>query len=198
MDITAQNTQTVYGSLAFRECNCGTAAGKAEMSTSVPALIYCMDKEAVCSEIKKYHDSKIAILSNEIRSIINRDEYIDGEVSQSEVFALETCKNGEIDLLLESLMQIYMSSFSNVHQLEGILTMVSSFPYETVYPKGQIIAVGLLLHKDLLIRDRAIQCFERWDSKKGLRVLKSLNFQPEWLQKYADKVVLYIERDGLE
>ena len=76
--------------------------------------------------------------------------------------------------------------------------MVSCVPYEVVQPKGQAIAMGLLSNKELLIRDRAIQCFERWNSKKGLDVLKSLDCQPKWLQKYVDKIIKYIERDGVE
>ena len=99
---------------------------------------------------------------------------------------------------MEALMQIYLKNLSNVHFLEGILVMISAVPYEIVEPKGQTMAMGLLTNKELLIRDRAIQCFEQWNSKKGLEVLKSIECQPKWLQKYVDKVIMYIERDGIE
>ena len=154
-----------------------------------------MDKEYIDGQARNSCDAEIVRLSNEIRAVINRDEYIDGEISRSELFVIETYQNGQMDLLMEALMQMYMSSISDVHVLEGILTMISSVPYEAVYPKGQTIATGLLSHEDLLIRDRAIQCFERWNSKKGLCVLKDFHFQPDWLQIYANKVMLYIEKD---
>lgn len=76
--------------------------------------------------------------------------------------------------------------------------MISSLSYEESCPQGPIMAVGLLQNKSNTIRDRAIQAFERWNSKKALTVLESLKCDKKWLQDYVDKVILYIKRDGID
>ena len=81
-------------------------------------------------------------------------------------------------------MSIYSSNLGEAHMLEGILTMIASVPYEAISPKGQIMAMGLLTNKILSVRDKAIQCFERWNSKKGLDYLKNISCSPRWLQNW--------------
>lgn len=166
-------------------------------NTSEGMPIYYNDTD-IEKEMRAFRNRKIMRLSYEINMIINHDEYLDGEISQSEIFMKDAYANGQMDYVTEALMQIYSSNLLNTHILEGILVMISCVPYEAVEPKGQIMAMGLLSNKELVIRDRAIQCFERWNSKKGLVTLKSLDCQPKWLQKYVDKVIMYIERDGID
>lgn len=183
---------TVQNSISSR-----TMANDFSMNTSERKVIYYID-ENLENEMRKYRYMRIMQMVNEINTLINHDEYIDGEMSQAELFMKEIYSNNQIDYAIEALMQIYSNNLLNVHVLEGILVMISCLPYEAVEPKGQIMAMGLLSNKELIIRDRAIQCFERWNSKKGLNTLKSLNCQPIWLQKYVNKVIMYIERDGEE
>ena len=140
------------------------------------------------SEIKEYRDEKIARLVNEISILIQHDEFLDGEISQSEMFMEEAYSNNDMEYVIEALMRLYYANLLNVHVLEGILVMIASVPYESVEPKGQIMAMGLLTNKELIIRDRAIQCF----------ALKSLDCHPKWLQNYVNKVIMYIERDGMD
>lgn len=136
--------------------------------------------------------------ANEIRILIQQDEFIDGEVSRAEHYMTEGYKRNQLDCISDAIMHVYESDIGEPHMLEGILTMVASVPYDAISPKGQIIAMGLLTHKSLSVRDKAIQCFEKWNSKKGLAYLKNISCTPRWLQTYADKVILYIERDGIE
>ena len=135
---------------------------------------------------------------NEFRNLILQDEFIDGEISKSEQYMQELYRSGQINYASESLMLLYSQSLSDEHILEGILTVISCVPYDAIAPQGQIMAVGLLSNKILSVRDKAIQCFERWNSKKGLSYLRSLDCHPSWLQKYVGKVISYIERDGEE
>lgn len=135
---------------------------------------------------------------SEIRTLILQDEFIDGEVSRSEHYIINGYERGQIDFIADALMRIYSSNLGNPHILEGILTMIASVPYEAIYPKGQIMAMALLPNKVLSVRDKAIQCFEKWNSKKGLAYLTNISCSPKWLQNYVDKVIMYIERDGIE
>lgn len=159
------------------------------------------EKETIESIVKykqKLREATIAQLENEIISIIQHDEFLDGEISQSERFIENALLNDQIEDLAEALMQVYLSNLSSPNILEGILVMISSVPYEAIEPSGQIMAMGLLSYKDLSVRDKAVQCFERWNSKKGLSILKSLDCHPKWLQHYVDEVIMYIERGGID
>lgn len=159
-------------------------------------------KEAIIASTASYEQKLrkaiIARLVNEISCIIQNDEFIDGEVSSSEAFMQDLYAKNQLDYIADALMELYSENLSNPHTLEGILLMVSSVPFEVIAPEGQIMAMGLLSNKNLSVRDRAIQCFERWNSRKGLNYLKNLNCYPRWLQKYVEKVIMYIERDGID
>ena len=143
-------------------------------------------------------ESIISQFINEIRILIRQDDFVDGEISETEHYIIDAYNRGQIDYIADALMEVYSSSLGDAHILEGILTMISCIPYEAIAPKGQIMAMGLLTNKNLSVRDKAIQCFEKWNSKKGLDYLKNIECSPAWLQKYVGKVVMYIERDGTE
>ena len=76
--------------------------------------------------------------------------------------------------------------------------MLGILSYEQASPQGQIMALGLLQHENFSVRDKAIQTFERWNSKKGINILSHLNCDDIWLQNYIDKVIKYLERDGID
>ena len=78
----------------------------------------------------------------------------------------------------------------------GLLTMFGSLSYESASPQGQTMALGLLQHENFSVRDKAVQTFERWNSKKGINILSHLSCDDIWLQKYVSKVIKYLERDG--
>ena len=147
---------------------------------------------------KEKRDEIILQYTNELRILIKQDEFIDGEISQSEYYMLDAYKQGELHYVIDAIMKLYSCSLTNVHMLKGILTIIACVPYEAIEPQGQIMAMGLLTHKSLSVRDKAIQCFEKWNSKKGLPYLKNIKCSPKWLQRYAEKVIMYIERDGIE
>lgn len=196
-DVLSKKEMIFSNGLIRKPFGSETSVKSISRNTSEGMLIYFIDKD-IEKEMQAFRAKKIMGLSNEISIIINHDEYLDGEVSQSELFMKNAYDNGQMDYVTEALMQIYSVNLLNVHVLEGILVMIACVPYEAVEPKGQVMAMGLLANRELIIRDRAIQCFERWNSKKGLTALKSLDCQPKWLQKYVDKVILYIEKDGSE
>lgn len=154
--------------------------------------------ESIASYEAKMRNLLISQLANDIKGVIQRDEFIDGEISNSELYMKELCAKYPVDCILKALMQVYSSNLLNPQILEGVLVMVSCVSYETAAPDGQVMAMGLLSNRELEIRDRAIQCFEKWNSKKGIPVLKSLDCHPKWLQKYVEKVITYLEKDGTD
>lgn len=187
---------------SFSPRDCGTAMDRTANFDKQDVQEETSYKEVIIASTATYEQKLrkaiIVRLVNEISYVIQNDEFVDGEVSSSEAFMQDLYSKNQLDYIADALMELYSKNLSTPHMLEGILLMVSSVPFETIAPKGQIMAMGLLSHKNLSVRDRAIQCFERWNSRKGLDYLKNLDCHPQWLQKYVEKVIMYIERDGID
>ena len=135
---------------------------------------------------------------SDILNLIRNDYFEAGFVSQSEQYILNTANDNNVEYIREAANELYLEFYNDSHVLTGLLIMMGTLDYETAEPQGQTMALGLLQHEDISVRDRAIQAFERWNSKKGLPVLKSLHCDRTWLQRYVDKVISYLERDGLD
>jgi hypothetical protein len=155
------------------------------------------DSSFVKQELLSYRNKKINQMANEIISLISKDDFVDGEKSDAELYMEEHYLN-DFDCVNEALMKVYSENYSDIDIVAGVLVMISSVPYDVVEPGGPLMALGLLSHINLEVRDRAIQCFERWNSKKGLEILKSVECHPRWLNNYLKQVVKYIEKDGIE
>ena len=83
-----------------------------------------------------------------LNSIIG-DEFIDGEISRTEIIVKEMFKRGR-EAVMSALMDIYLEYFSeqDSHVLKGVLELLSVLPYEDVRPAGQIMALGVMRHKN--------------------------------------------------
>ena len=55
--------------------------------------------------------------ANEIRILIQQDEFIDGEVSRSEQYMIEGYEQGQLDFITEALMRVYSSNLGEAHIL---------------------------------------------------------------------------------
>lgn len=149
---------------------------------------------------KMERDQLVQKLVADIRLLIAQDDFIDGEFSKSEQYILDVAEKekDKLSIIRDALGLIYEKSHDQPQLLVGVLTIISCLPYEVLAPNAQIMAMGALRHKDIWVKDKAIQCFERWNSKKGLEYIRNFKCEPSWLQRYVDRVVYYIESDGLE
>ena len=149
-------------------------------------------------EIDKIRKQIIDQYKIEIRSIIQNDNFEDGFYSQSEIFIDDQLTDENISYIKSALNELYLECIKNSHVLTGIMLMAGRVSYDKASPELPTMAIGLLQHKDDDVRDRAIQAFERWNSKKGLGVLESLRCEKAWMQRYVDKVIEYIKREGVD
>lgn len=131
-----------------------------------------------------------------LNSIIN-DEFIDGEVSRTENLVKEMFGRNR-EAVMSALMDIYLEYFTeqDTHVLKGVLELLSVLPYDEVRPSGQIMALGVMRHKNKYVVKKGIQLYERWNSKEGIKIIKTLHFEETRFQKYAEQVIEYLERDG--
>lgn len=162
------------------------------------SIISINDSTRPDKKIQKSSDEIVNQYQIEMYNIILNDEIEDGTTSASECYIKAVYDEGNKDYIKTALMNLYLNNLGNEKVLTGVLVMISSLSYEESCPQGPIMAMGLLQNKSNTIRDRAIQAFERWNSKKALTVLESLKCDKKWLQDYVDKVILYIKRDGID
>ena len=186
-------TEKQYGSKSVRESrvmprDISINESSLRQSDLDPMLISERDARKIV--VKQY--------KSDILNTIRNDTYEPGFVSQSEYYISNMADETNYEYVREASNELYLEYYNDAHILTGLLIMMGTLSYEDAEPQGQTMALGLLQHEDISVRDRAIQVFERWNSKKGLSVLRSLHCDRAWLQRYVDKVIAYLERDGVE
>jgi hypothetical protein len=118
-----------------------------------------------------------------------QDDFVAGEISESERYIEKTAKEyGWPDTMIW-LNAVYLDNFSNPAILIGLMHCLSHFKYDDVKPVGPTMALGVLQHSDIFVRDYAIRAFENWGDKEAIPILESLSCEAKWLQEYIDEVI---------
>lgn len=154
------------------------------------------EESTIQKNFAQYRKRKVDEYSEEILSIFMNDEFIDGEVSQSEIYMEKHFNENTSIYILEALNNILVKNFDIPHILEGVLTMLSSISYKAASPEGISMCVSLLEHKSLAVKDKAVQTFERWNSKEAITILENLNCSPIWFQNYINDVISALKEGG--
>lgn len=155
-----------------------------------------IESDDIQKKFAQYKKIKVDEYSEEILSIFMNDEFIDGEISQSEVYMEKHFNENTSIYILGALNDILIKNFDAPHVLEGILTMLSSISYKAASPEGVSMCASLLGHKSLEVKDKAVQTFERWNSKKGIIILENLDCPPMWFQNYINDVISALKEGG--
>lgn len=133
-----------------------------------------------------------------LRRIINNDIYESGNISDIEKYMDSKCNEKNLIFIKEAAQEIFWDNFRDAHIMQGILRLLSSKSYEEMKAQGQTICFALLNHEKITIRDQAIQTFQKWNSKKALKQLRSVYCPTVWMQKHMNKVIEYLELYGTE
>ena len=152
------------------------------------------------SSLSYFQEERKMFVNNCKMQLLNSiiaDEFIDGEISRTEQF-IKDLFNQNKEAVMSALMDIYLAYFprEDTHVLKGVLELLSILPYDDVKPSGQVMALGVMRHKNKYVVKKGIQLYERWNSKEGIEIIKSLHFEETRFQKYAEQVIEYLERDG--
>ena len=152
------------------------------------------------SSLSYFQEERKMFVNNCTMQLLNSsiaDEFIDGEISRTEQF-IKDLFNQNKEAVMSALMDIYLAYFprEDTHVLKGVLELLSILPYDDVKPSGQVMALGVMRHKNKYVVKKGIQLYERWNSKEGIEIIKSLHFEETRFQKYAEQVIEYLERDG--
>ena len=129
---------------------------------------------------------------------ISQDDFSAGEISNTEKYIVSVAEEWGWGETLDWLRSVCLKNFGSSQVIIGVLHSLSHYDYGTINPKGVYIALGVLQHKDVYVRDCAIRAFENWNCKKAITVLKALNCDAKWQQDYIDSVIRGLEAEGTE
>jgi len=124
---------------------------------------------------------------------IQSDAFVAGESSASEEYIEAVANEHGWPTTMNWLNTIYLDYFSNSTVLIGLMHCLSHFKFEDVKPAGPTMALGVLQHEDIYVRDYAIRAFENWNDKEAITILKTLSCDAKWLQDYVNDVINALE-----
>ena len=156
------------------------------------------NEETNLQRIDSQIEERKEITENEILSIIQADDYEEGRISMIEKYMEKDFSKSEIDFIKHIAQKIALENLSNTKIINGILRLITSRSFDQMYPEGQYIGLALLQNKNITLREKGIQVFEYWRSKKGIKILKSLDCDKPWLQSYVNTIIEYLELYGTE
>ncbi len=93
----------------------------------------------------------------------------------------------------EWMNEMFIDAYSKPSAACGILRVIAHFEYKQIYPQGVTMAVAALRHKDPLVRECGIRCFENWEEPSSLPVLRNLEIDEPWLREYWSNVIADLE-----
>lgn len=135
----------------------------------------------------------------EKRESDSRKEYVKSQL-KTEVF--EAGLVTEVQIYVERLLKedmagtqsmlqtIYLEEFEHAAVFVNLLQMISQIEYKLIKPAGPIMALAATRHKNCEVREYGLRCYENWEDRECLPVLKALHFEEKWLQNYLELLIL--------
>jgi len=156
---------------------------------------YVTDENST-SILKPIDDNSIWIQkkSTQLLSLLRTEDVESGIANPSEVFVKQALNENKA-LALQMINKVYVDNVGNAHIKIGILHLCSHIDYSTGYPTLQTIALAALNDRNDDVKDYAVQCYENWNHKDGLRILKTIHTDTCWLQNYIDGVIASLSED---
>ena len=132
--------------------------------------------------------------SAQLLSLLRAEDVESGIASPSEVFVKQALMDNRV-LALQMINQVYLDNVGNAHIQIGILHLSSHIDYNVGNPTLQTIALAALSDNNDDVKDYAVQCYENWNHKDGLRILKTIYTETRWLQDYIDNVIIALSEN---
>jgi hypothetical protein len=148
------------------------------------------------SFIKKNEVSKEQMLMEfrrEFRKISSNEDLEFGKIGITTELVRKHLKIDK-DVILKELQAIGLENIEDKDIVFAVIHSFAHLDYDLVYPAGPVFALAICgVHKDIEIKDFAIQSFEIWNNKSSLTYLKAINIENSWLKEYLNEVILLIE-----
>lgn len=130
-------------------------------------------------------------------SMLKESEYEMGFESKAERYFNDLYKKFEdtADLILQNIF--WDNRIKNIHIVKEILFIIAELPKHRRKNLYYIPITGLD-NEDDEVKDLSIRCFEIWNEKENLDILKNHAFDADWLEDYRISVIRDLECTGEE
>ncbi|MGX5556727.1 hypothetical protein [Bacillus cereus] len=124
-----------------------------------------------------------------------RNDYIEaGYYSSSELYLKSKLEKDPI-IAKSWLNKFFYDNLANSEILVKLLHIISDIDYRIMAPEGPIMAMAASNYDDDEVREYSIRVFEKWANPESLKVLKKIRFSEDWLQEYANEVIIDLEEE---
>jgi len=88
------------------------------------------------------------------------------------------------------MQDVVINNFeSNPTPLLVVLQVLSEYTHDIIYPQGAMIATYCLMHTNSAVKEAALKCFDVWNEKRYINVLKYHSMPIKRLQDYLDQII---------
>lgn len=115
-----------------------------------------------------------------------------GKFSDFDKFVID---NIEKEYTLKAISKIYVENYDSEEILTKILNAISEVDYRKVGEIGEMIAISSVANKSLIVKQKAIETFEKWNYKGAITILENLDIREQWLKNYINKIINNLKED---
>jgi len=130
--------------------------------------------------------------TNSLLQLIHEEIFEYGMENAADEFVQDNLRDYSL-YTKECLGSMLLKHFANVGVLTGLLRIISHIDYEDISPIGQTMALAVLNHENVEVRECGIRAFENWGNIESLNILRHIKCKEKWLQDYLEKVIIDLE-----
>ncbi|EKB14486.1 hypothetical protein [Aeromonas veronii] len=142
-------------------------------------------------DIGKVIDKRVEKKFEEFKILFSRDEYVDGEVSRTQLFFENLYRENK--LVFERLFQkawLHVFLDKKPSSLSDFILISASLDYSMLNENADVILVGSWSHKSLDVKDAILRAAESWQNPKHSAFLEQMvDIDDECLSEYKTRVM---------
>ncbi|WP_418747099.1 hypothetical protein [Frisingicoccus sp.] len=177
--------------------------GKEVSYTSTPAQekreLTSVEKQLLTNSVQneeKQYSVLVAGLEQELLILLKNYSLENETMSLAESKIYDIANKYSFRVLGDIIQRLYVQYYNLPNVIAGICTSLERFDACEVMPWGQSMILGLINHKNELVKERVIGLIENWADVSLLPALKNIDISSEWMREYVDEVILFLE--GIE
>ncbi|RBM83956.1 hypothetical protein [Vibrio paracholerae] len=137
----------------------------------------------------------ISRCARQLKSFIIADDFIEGEVTKSQLYLEQLHSRGQ-HLFREVFLRVWVELFSvdNPKHLYTFISVSSCIPYEWLKHHGDALILGCCSHDSTLVNESCIRLAESWENPQHADQLEKMReFQESWLESYRLQTINYLK-----
>ncbi|CAK4070097.1 hypothetical protein [Vibrio sp. 16] len=132
----------------------------------------------------------------ELTQFVLRDDYIEGEVSKTQLYLEKMLLDKGVATFKESFQKAWLRLFAldNPKHLYTFASIASCIPYEWLDTHGVALIIGCSAHKNNLVNEACIRMAESWERPEHAKYLENIEpFSVDWLEEYRLETIEFLK-----